>query len=139
MTVVVPVPFTFGLSGFFAGCRSWSEQASHLDDKGAVAETGRLRTGLGVVVVRVHDEQLAAGRIFPSEAQIAARRGRRRVVLDDAADEHAWSDRVGRPRAKDGRREGRLRKFTDTVGSNETRGVISIRAELTEIDCCVPP
>ena len=32
-----------------AACPSWSKQASHLDDKGAVSEGGRLGDGLSVI------------------------------------------------------------------------------------------
>src|SRR5688572_23038729 len=57
LTGAVKAPLSAEPEARPAVCRSWSKQASHLDDEGAVSEGGRLRAGLGVVVVRVHNEQ----------------------------------------------------------------------------------
>src|SRR3954471_2009974 len=84
-------------------CRSrpsWlrSEQTIDLDDEGA-ARKRRETLPERVAVLVEHDEELAAGTVFPSQPHVRAHVMRGGVVLQQRAREHLRGHRVGDTRA----------------------------------------
>ena len=101
-------------TSFFSPRRSglalWPEQSVDLDHQATVGKLGEAVEHIHVAVIGEHHEELAARRILPPEAHVARQTVRKRVVLEQAAEEHPRREAIIQPRSNEVLVEAPLRQ-----------------------------